>query len=92
MGFFVAKSGKLSRALGWAWVLAAAVIVILSPHVYYLFPAFPVLFAPAARRLVRPLLDRSQVGLSRLHYLKRSSRVLRAVGAEIACAVWAADG
>jgi hypothetical protein len=43
-----AKSGKLYRALGWAWVFTAAVIVMMSPRVYYLFPAFPILFAAGA--------------------------------------------
>lgn len=43
--FFFAKPGKPFRALGWAWVFTAAVIVTLSPRVYYLYPAFPVLFA-----------------------------------------------
>jgi hypothetical protein len=31
-------------------------------------------------------------GLSHLHYLKRSSRLGRSVGAGIVCAVWAAEG
>jgi len=43
--FFFSKPGKPFRALGWAWVFTAAVIVTLSPRIYYLFPAFPVLFA-----------------------------------------------
>ena len=43
--YFFTQSGKRFRAIGWAWVFAALVIVILSPRVYYLFPAFPVLFA-----------------------------------------------
>ena len=43
-----AKSGTLFRALGWAWVFTAAVIVMMSPRVYYLFPAFPILFAAGA--------------------------------------------
>jgi hypothetical protein len=46
--FFVAQSGKLFRALGWAWIFTAAVIVIVSPRIYYLFPAFPILFAAGA--------------------------------------------
>jgi hypothetical protein len=46
--YFFTKSGKLFRALGWAWVFAAAVIVIASPRTYYLFPAFPILFAAGA--------------------------------------------
>lgn len=41
-------SGKPFRALGWAWVFTAAVIVTLSPRIYYLYPAFPVLFAAGA--------------------------------------------
>jgi hypothetical protein len=43
--FFFSKPGKPFRALGWAWVFTAAVIVTLNPRVYYLYPAFPVLFA-----------------------------------------------
>ncbi len=43
--YFCTKAGKPFRAIGWAWIFAAVVIVALSPRVYYLFPAFPVLFA-----------------------------------------------
>jgi hypothetical protein len=43
--YFFARAGKPFRVLGWAWVFTAAVIVTLSPRVYYLYPAFPVLFA-----------------------------------------------
>ncbi len=43
--FFFSKTGNPFRALGWAWIFTAAVIVTLSPRIYYLFPAFPVLFA-----------------------------------------------
>ena len=43
--YFFSKLGKPFRALGWAWVFTAAVIVTLSPRIYYLYPAFPVLFA-----------------------------------------------
>jgi hypothetical protein len=43
--YFFSAAGKPFRWLGWAWVFAAGVIVTLSPRVYYLFPAFPVLFA-----------------------------------------------
>jgi hypothetical protein len=46
--FFFSTSGKPYRVLGWAWVFAAGVIVTLSPRVYYLFPAFPILFAAGA--------------------------------------------
>ena len=46
--YFFSASGKPFRALGWAWIFTAAVIVTLSPRVYYLFPAFPTLFAGGA--------------------------------------------
>jgi len=46
--FFGAKSGKPWRALGWAWVFTALVILTMSPRIYYLFPAFPLLFAGGA--------------------------------------------
>ena len=46
--YFFSASGKPFRALGWAWVFTATVIVTLSPRVYYLYPAFPILFAAGA--------------------------------------------
>src|SRR5262249_1417079 len=42
---FIDKEGGRFRALGWAWLVTAAVIMALSPRIYYLFPAYPVLFA-----------------------------------------------
>ncbi len=38
-------AGKPFRALGWAWIATLAVIVVLNPRVYYVWPAFPMLFA-----------------------------------------------
>jgi 4-amino-4-deoxy-L-arabinose transferase-like glycosyltransferase len=46
--FYFSNFGKQFRALGWAWVFTATVIVTMSPRVYYLFPAFPLLFAAGA--------------------------------------------
>ena len=43
--YFGTLAGRPFRAIGWAWIFAAVVIATLSPRVYYLFPAFPVLFA-----------------------------------------------
>ncbi len=43
--YFFSESGRRFRALGWAWLFAASVIVFVNPRVYYLFPAFPLLFA-----------------------------------------------
>jgi Dolichyl-phosphate-mannose-protein mannosyltransferase len=52
------KEGKPFRALGWAWLIATVVILILNPRVYYLWPAFPILLAAGAVRwelwLARP--------------------------------------
>jgi Dolichyl-phosphate-mannose-protein mannosyltransferase len=46
--YFFSNSGKAFRPLGWTWVFVAVVIFTLSPRVYYLFPAFPLLFAAGA--------------------------------------------
>ena len=43
--FLFAEQGKRFRALGWAWVFTAGVIVTMSPRVYYLLPAFPLVLA-----------------------------------------------
>jgi hypothetical protein len=57
--FFFGNQGRLFRPLGWAWVFTAVVIVVESPRIYYLFPAFPLLFAAGAvvwERLIGPKL------------------------------------
>ena len=46
--FFFSASGRAYRFLGWAFVITAGVIIFLSPRIYYLFPAFPVVFAGGA--------------------------------------------
>jgi hypothetical protein len=43
--FFFRPEGKQFRFFGWAWLLTAVIIMTLDPRVYYLFPAFPLLFA-----------------------------------------------
>jgi 4-amino-4-deoxy-L-arabinose transferase-like glycosyltransferase len=43
--FFATANGRRFRALGWAWVFTAVVVIVMSPRIYYLFPAFPLLFA-----------------------------------------------
>ena len=43
--FFFRRDAKPFRFLGWAWVVTAVIIMTLDPRIYYLFPAFPVLFA-----------------------------------------------
>jgi 4-amino-4-deoxy-L-arabinose transferase-like glycosyltransferase len=59
--YFADKAGKAFRALGSAWVFTAVVVVALSPRIYYLFPAFPLLFAGGAgvfeRWFTRPRLE-----------------------------------
>ncbi|MGD0435174.1 MAG: glycosyltransferase family 39 protein [Bryobacteraceae bacterium] len=49
--YFFTEPGKRFRSLGWAWLLAAGIIVIASPRIYYLFPAFPVLLAAGSVQL-----------------------------------------
>jgi hypothetical protein len=46
--YFFSAKGKPFRVLGWAWLMTAVVILFLSPRIYYLFPAYPVLFAGGA--------------------------------------------
>jgi len=48
--YLFTKEGEPYRALGWAWVFTAAVIVTLNPRVYYLWPAFPILMAAGGVR------------------------------------------
>lgn len=43
--YFGSRAGRKFRMLGWAWLFTAAVIVAISPRIYYLFPAYPLLFA-----------------------------------------------
>jgi 4-amino-4-deoxy-L-arabinose transferase-like glycosyltransferase len=46
--FFFYREGKPYCTLGWAWLATAGIIMAMSPRVYYLFPAFPLLFAGGA--------------------------------------------
>ncbi len=64
---FFSKLGKPFRVLGWAWVFTAAVIVKLSPRIYYLYPAFPVLFA-AGSVMWESWLDRPRLQWLKLAY------------------------
>lgn len=43
--FYFSSRGKEFRALGIAWIFTAVVIMAVSPRIYYLYPAFPILFA-----------------------------------------------
>ena len=43
--YFFSETGKQFRALGWAWIFTAGVILALDPRVYYLYPAYPTLLA-----------------------------------------------
>lgn len=49
--YFFSAAGRRFRALGYAWVVAAVIIVVASPRIYYLFPAFPLLFAAGSVRI-----------------------------------------
>lgn len=58
--FFFTPQGKPYRFLGWAWLVTIVIIMTVNPRIYYLFPAYPVLFAGGAivweRWLARPRL------------------------------------
>jgi hypothetical protein len=43
--YLFSKAGSLFRVFGFAWLFAAGVILVLDPRVYYLYPAYPILFA-----------------------------------------------
>jgi hypothetical protein len=75
--YFFNSAGKRFRAIGWAWIFTAAVIVTLSPRVYYMFPAFPVLFA-AGGVLWEQLLARP-----RARWLKFAYPVLMLLGGAV---------
>ena len=64
---FFSKLGKPFRVLGWAWVFTALAIVKLSPRIYYLYPAFPVLFA-AGSVMWESWLDRPRLRWLKLAY------------------------
>jgi hypothetical protein len=46
--FFFHRDGKTFRVLGWTWLATAGIILAMNPRIYYLFPAFPLLFAGGA--------------------------------------------
>ncbi len=56
--YLFSAEGRPFRALGWAWLITAGIIMLLNPRTYYLFPAFPILFAAGGvaweRWLARP--------------------------------------
>ena len=66
--YFFSAGGQRFRALGWAWLFTATVIVLVSPRVYYLFPAFPILFAAGSVQwenwVNRPVLRWGYAGLT----------------------------
>ena len=65
--FFLAAKGKTYRTLGWACLVTFAIIFTLNPRVYYLWPAFPILFAGGAV-LWESWLSRSSVRWIRFAY------------------------
>jgi hypothetical protein len=62
--YLFSEIGKPFRALGWAWVLTAGVILTLDPRVYYLYPAYPILLAAGS------VMWESWLARSRLNWLK----------------------
>ena len=64
--YLFSEAGKPFRALGWAWVFTAGVILALDPRVYYLYPAYPILFGAGSVMceswLARPQLKSVRIG------------------------------
>ena len=46
--FFFTKQGRTYRALGWAYVVFLAVIMVMHGKMYYVAPVYPMLFAAGA--------------------------------------------
>ena len=46
--YVFSNAGKSFRALGYAFLITAAIVMALDPRVYYLFPVFPMLMAAGA--------------------------------------------
>ena len=66
-------AGKQLRALGYAFVITAVIIMALDPRVYYLFPAFPMLMAAGA------VFWETRLEAPRLHWLKFAYPALMAI-------------
>jgi 4-amino-4-deoxy-L-arabinose transferase-like glycosyltransferase len=74
---FFDRDGQRYRALGWSCVISFGVINVMNPRVYYIWPAFPLLFAAGSVlwerwlrtprwRLVRVVYPLLMIGLSAL--------------------------
>lgn len=46
--FFFSKQGRIFRALGWAYLIFLAVMMILHGKMYYVAPVYPMMFAAGA--------------------------------------------
>jgi hypothetical protein len=71
--YLFSKMGKPFRVLGLAWLFTAGVVLALDPRVYYLYPAYPILFAAGGVTweswLARPQLNWIKFGYSILMVL-----------------------
>jgi len=65
--YLFSEAGKPFRALGWTWIFTAGVILALDPRVYYLYPAYPILFA-AGSVMIESLLARPQLKSVRIGF------------------------
>ncbi len=72
--FFFSPQGKAFRALGWAWLVVMVVIMTMNPRVYYVWPAFPMLFAAGG------VFWESHLAFSRLRWIKPAWAALMLLG------------
>ena len=71
--FLFHREGRRYAALGWSFLIASVLVLVMNPRTYYLFPAFPMLFAAGSVaierwrvRWVRPVLCVLLVGMGAL--------------------------
>jgi len=64
----ISRDGRRSRALGWAYLLALATLLLTDGRFYYLLPAYPMLFAAGAVA-IEGWLDRPKWGWTRPAYV-----------------------
>ena len=75
--YFGAREGKPYRALGWAYLVVLAILLFTRGRVYYLFPAYPMLFGAGA------VLVEKALGTARWRWAKPAYVTLILAGAAL---------
>jgi 4-amino-4-deoxy-L-arabinose transferase-like glycosyltransferase len=80
--FFAGERGKAYRALGWAYLIVLALLLVTDGRVYYLSPAYPMLFAGGAVAV------EGWAGRRRWGWLKPTYMTVLVVGGLILAPFW----